>query len=124
MPLGQLRPVLEVAATPLGWCRPVMEAAAMPLGRLRPVLEAAATPLGWCRPLMEDQAEPLGRLWPVMEVRPLGRHPQGGLPEPDLACPLWLAWRPRRGTAPLPVEVPVVLTLTGRARYLALGFSR
>jgi hypothetical protein len=110
MPLGRLRPVLEVAATPLGWCRPVTEVWAMPLGRLRPVLEAAATPLG--------------RLRPVMEVRPLGRHPPGGLPEPDLACPLWLAWRPRRGTAPLPVEVPVVLTLTGRARYLALGFSR
>jgi len=91
----------------------------MPLGRFRPVMEVPATPLGRFRPVMEDQAVPLGRLWLVMEVRamPLGRHPLGGLP-------LCLAWRPRRGAAPLPVEVRVVLTLTGRAQYLALAFSR
>lgn len=117
---------MEVQATLLCRLWPLVEDQAMPLGRFRPVMEVQATPLGWCRPVMEDQAVPLGRLWLGMEVRamPLGRHPRGGLPEPHLACPLWLAWRPRRGAAPLPVEVPVVLTLTGRAQYLAVAFSR
>ena len=96
----------------------------MPLGRFRPVVEVQATPLDWFRSVIEVQATPLGRLWLVMEVRamPLGRHPPGGS-EPHLARPVWLAWRPRRGAASLPVEVPVVLTLIGRARYLALALS-